>query len=202
MVILRRGFKSEANELAREMRRELRVELDAPLDPWLLAEHLGVPVLTLSGFASEVPEHVNHLLRGEPGAFSAVTVFRGRRRTVVHNDAHARGRQANNISHELSHALLHHQPAPALSILGCRDWDAMLEEEASWLGAALLISDEAALRIAQHDLNIRTAAEAYGVSEQLIRMRLNVTGARKRALPLSKTSPSLRDISISTRRRA
>ncbi|WP_437851531.1 ImmA/IrrE family metallo-endopeptidase [Sorangium sp. So ce363] len=200
--VLRRGFKSEANELAREMRRELGVQLHEPLDPWRLADVLGIPVMRLSELREDVPEHVDYLLRVEAGAFSAVTVFRGRRRTIVHNDQHASGRQANNVAHELSHAVLQHEPAPALSIVGCRDWDPVLEEEATWLSAALLVSDEAALHIVRAGLSLADAAAQYGVSEQLVRWRVNITGARRRAAapPVAKTGGPADEVRLNGRR--
>jgi hypothetical protein len=116
--------------------------------------HLGGPQRAANGLR----------LRGaeEPRLFSAVTVFRGRRRTIVHNDNHARGRQANNIAHELCHALLQHEAAPALSIVGCRDWYRVVEEEASWAGATILIADEAALHIVRTGLSPAEAARPTG----------------------------------------
>jgi Zn-dependent peptidase ImmA (M78 family) len=131
---------------------------------------------------SNLPTEVAHyFLDVEASAFSAVTVFRGNRRVIVHNDAHSPGRQASDVSHELGHGLLLHRPAPALSVVGCRDWDLALEEEADWLGAALLISDEAAMHIAQSSMSNRYAAVAYGVSLELVTWRMNMTAARKRA---------------------
>src|SRR6266567_2396404 len=40
---LRRGFKSEASDIAREVRGELGLGMLEQLDPWLLAEHLAIP---------------------------------------------------------------------------------------------------------------------------------------------------------------
>jgi Zn-dependent peptidase ImmA (M78 family) len=45
-------------------------------------------------------------------SFSAVTVFRGYRRLIVHNENHHPHRQASNLAHELSHTLLEHEPSP------------------------------------------------------------------------------------------
>jgi Zn-dependent peptidase ImmA (M78 family) len=179
-MTLRRGFKSEANGLARAMRNELGLQIHAALDPWMLAEHLAIPVMVLSELQGDCPLEVAYLLGASSGVFSAVTVFRGSNRIIVHNDGHTRARQAANLAHELGHALLLHQPAPALDLLGCRDWNNSMEEEANWLGPALLISDEAALHIAREELSVTEAAERYGVSDQLVRMRLNVSAAKKR----------------------
>src|SRR5260370_1706656 len=103
-------------------------------------------------------------MRTNRAEFSAVTVFRGFERTILHNESHSPGRQSSNLAHELSHALLLHPPAPALDSLGCRDWDPVLEMEADWLAGALLIPDEAALHIARRGLDEQSAADNFGVS--------------------------------------
>src|SRR5213594_4340183 len=105
----RRGFKTEANSTADEVRRELGLGALDQLDPMALAAHLEIPVLALSELAEEAPG-VMHLLRVEPSAFSATTVFAGAHRMIVHNDGHAPARRNSNITHELSHALLLHEP--------------------------------------------------------------------------------------------
>lgn len=40
----RYGFKAEAERLALEVRRELGLGTYAGLNPWTLADHLGIPV--------------------------------------------------------------------------------------------------------------------------------------------------------------
>ena len=177
---LRRGFKSEAHQIARDVRAELGIRRYDPLDVWALAEALAIPVIPLSDYMTEVPEAVLHFHRHEESAFSAVTVFHGPGRVIVHNDRHAPTRQASNLAHELAHALLFHEPHPALDGTGCRFWDAVMEKEANWLGGALLVSEEAALRVARLGWGLERAAAAYGVSPQMMRFRLNVTGARTR----------------------
>ena len=178
---LRRGFKSEANAIAREIRQELGLHSAAPLDPHRLAEHLAIPVEPLSSFAREIPDTTRYFSgKRNRNEFSAVTVFDGTRRLIVYNDAHSLGRQANDITHELAHALLYHEPGPALDAIGCRYWDEVAEQEADWLSGALLISEEAALSIARSGWTLEEAAQKYGVSQQLIRWRLNVTGAYRR----------------------
>ena len=93
----------------------------------------------------------------------------------------AHGRQASNIAHELAHSLLWHEPAPAFDGDGMREWNAEQEEEAQWLAGALLISEEAALSIVRRKLSLDDAAQLYGTSVDMVRGRINVTGARKRA---------------------
>lgn len=177
---LRRGFKKEANAYAREFRAELGLETHAPLCPWKLAEHLAIPVVPLSSFRNQIPEDVHHLTKCDPKSFSAVTVFDNKRRMIVHNDAHHPHRQASNISHELSHAVLQHSPTEPFNEHGCRNFNKDIEEEANWLGPALLISEEAALHIVKTDMSMDKAIEFYSVSKEVILMRINVTGAHKR----------------------
>jgi Zn-dependent peptidase ImmA (M78 family) len=179
-MALRRGFMSEANAIAREVRSELGLGALDPLDPMRLAEHLAIPVIPLSAMASTAAMAVDHLLRVEPNVFSAVTVFAGTKRTIVHNDGHVAGRIVSNLAHELAHGLLLHPATPALDDHGCREWNQDIEDEASYLGGALLITEDAALAIARAGTSEAAAATDYGVSKDMIRYRLNVTGARKR----------------------
>jgi Zn-dependent peptidase ImmA (M78 family) len=183
-MALRRGFKSEANAIAREMRAEMRLSLATPLDPWALAAHLEIPVITLSSMSKAAPGAVRHFSLVNTSEFSAMTVFSGTRRVIVYNDSHIKGRQASDITHEVSHGLLLHTPKPALDTNGCRNWDEDMENEADWLAGVLLIPEEAALSIARRNLPLDEAASLYGVSQQMLRWRLGVTGAQKR---LSRT---------------
>ena len=179
-MALRRGFKTEANEVARDVRAELRLASIAPFDPRLLAEHLEIPIVSLTEFAQKIPNAVRYFHRRGEDEFSAVTVFAGTERLIVHNDAHAPGRQANDLAHELSHALLFHEPKRALDAFGCRDWDEDSEDEADFLAGVLLVSEEAALDVVRRGLSLTAAANVYCVSVPLMRWRINVTGARAR----------------------
>ncbi len=180
MVILRRGFKTEANAIAREVRRELSLGLADPLDPRRLAAYLGIPVVPLSSFKLVAPRAVRHFVSVDRQVFSAVTVFDGSSRLVVYNDSHDPGRQNSDLAHELSHALLLHAPKPAIDHRGCRDWDREMEEEANWLAGALLVSEEAALKLARQGIPVDRAARIYGVTRKMVKFRLNVTGAQVR----------------------
>lgn len=178
---LRRGFKSEANSYSRDLRAELQVQPHEKLCPWRLATHLEIPVFKISELNIDIPEAVAYFRTG-PGRrlLSAATLFDGMKRFIVHNDAHDPKRQSANIAHELAHALLHHPPKPPFDENGERHYSLELEEEANWLGPALLISEEAALWIARNNWPLVDASALYGASEDLIRMRLNVCGAYRR----------------------
>jgi Zn-dependent peptidase ImmA (M78 family) len=181
-MALRRGFKSEANWLARNVRDDLGIAAHLPICPWRLAELLGFPVIALSEFAESEPDAVLYL-RSQQGQrdFSAITLFKGTSRLIIHNDGHRLTRQTANIAHELAHGLLLHPPKPPFDEHGSRHYDPVIEEEANWLGPALLVSEEAANHVVRMSLPLSKASDVYGVSQDLMRMRLNVTGALIRA---------------------
>jgi hypothetical protein len=174
---LRRGFKTEANAHATALRRELRLDVHAPLCPWRLAVFLDVPIVPLTALEPYEPAGVRYLTGKGRDFFSAVTIFigrHGRKRVVFHNDGHAKTRQAANLAHELAHAILCHPPTPPFTP------DPIAEAEAHWLGPTLLVPEAAALHIVEQSMSNDSAARLYGVSESLLDMRLNVTGARTR----------------------
>lgn len=182
---LRRGFKAEAEREALRIRNELGLGPFDRLDPLALAEHLAIPVWPLSRIADvsgdpEVRDAVNVLRTTEQGAVSAMTIIRGTRRGIVYNDAHDDGRTANSIVHECAHGCLLHPPAPALDNHGCRIWNADHEDEATFLAGALLIPSQAAWALAKRKTKLAAAAAQYGCSADLVRMRINLTGAGKR----------------------
>ena len=177
---LRWGFKSEAAALANEVRAELGLGRLDRLDPRQLASHLDIPVVPLSDFSGTV-SGAAHFLSVERNAFSALTVFHGHRRIIVHNDSHSGPRQNSNLAHELAHALLRHEPVTALdSETGCRDWNDTKEEEAQWLAGELLVTSDMALAVARGRLTRSQATSRFGVSEAMLNWRFNKTGAAKR----------------------
>ena len=85
-----------------------------------------------------------------------------------------------DVTHELSHGILLHEPVPAFDKHGCRTWRAEVEDEAEWLAGVLLITEEAAVAVARRNIPSAVAAGRYGVSEQMMRYRLNLPGAYRR----------------------
>src|SRR6266436_9144890 len=108
---LRRGFKAEANRYALEFRRRLNVPADGPLCPWRLANLLGVPVENLSETANADSRVAYFLSQKGLWEFSGGTFLLGEKRMIIINDGHTKKRQASDLSHELSHCILKHEPS-------------------------------------------------------------------------------------------
>jgi len=175
---LRRGFKASANRLSVRLRRGQGLPAHAPIDLAIVAARLQIDIVPLSSFAAEFPKAVRQLAHIDTGAFSAATVpIDVSKRIIVHNDTHDCRRQRNNISHEIAHVLLGHPFTLPIDASGCRNIDRDIEDEASWLGACILISDEAAMHIVRSAFNDERACAMYDVSLPLLRMRINASGA-------------------------
>lgn len=175
------GFvKAHVTATAYEVRAELGLKPLDRLDPWALAKFLEIPILPLTKFREVEDSGAEYFLHIDTSAFSAVTVFSGPKRVVVHNDAHSKPRQNNNVCHELSHGLLMHEPSPALDDSGLRDWDQVMEDEASFMAGALLVTDQATIVGVRNGQRMAGLALQYGVSTELMRWRINATGAVRR----------------------
>lgn len=175
-----RGFKSWCENVAIQQRRELKLKQSDPLDPRVLARHLSIEVW----HAEEVPgldkQYLRILLEDDPDSWSAVTLSVGATNLIILNSSHFGGRPASDLMHELSHILIGHEPARAYvtedGLLMLNAYDRKQEEEARWLAGCLLLPRDALVQIRLHRMNLKVAARKYGVSSDMLRYRLNVTG--------------------------
>lgn len=180
-VRLRRGFTSEANKWALDLRGELKLAPHDPLCPVRLAEHLGVPIFKLSGLPDCIER--SQLLRKKHD-FSAAVCFDGLSAFVLINDANDHKRQVSDIAHEIAHVLLRHPPANPFLQNGLREFAPEHEIEAEHLGPNLLLSNEAAvlalrlIKCGQHSLS--SLSDKWGITERVIQMRINLSGAQRR----------------------
>jgi Zn-dependent peptidase ImmA (M78 family) len=177
---VRRGFKAEAERIATDTRLELGLKCTDRLDPTDLAKHLEIPVVTMGELESHHcarSDFRQYFSATDPDSFSAVTIFVSNyRRMIVHNENHHPHRQSSNIAHEISHTLLEHVPTAIVGSNGQRCWDSEMEQEANWLGAALLVPREGALELARGGATAPEISAHYGVSESLGTWRVVQTG--------------------------
>ena len=173
-----RGFKAKANRIAVGLRSQLGLPSHSPIDIRVLLDRMGIPVVPLASFTNSCPEQVA-LLRREAGEFSALLLpVQNGPRVVLVNDFHSLVRQNSSLAHEASHALLAHSPEIVPAGMGCRNFDQQQESEANFLAGCVLITNEAARRIVMSGMSLDAAKEHYGVSDQMLQYRLNVSGAR------------------------
>lgn len=179
-MTLRRGFKSEAEEIAKRVRAELgmssaqSVELGALADLLVVEVRAGDELIPRERFVKL--EQIQH------DAFSACT-FRlsPERVVVVYNPLSAKSRRKSDLAHELAHILLDHELSRIervgdVTFLSC---DAIQEEEAAWLSGCLLLPRALLLAEVRMGSSATDISRKYGVSEGMARYRLNVTGVVK-----------------------
>jgi Zn-dependent peptidase ImmA (M78 family) len=180
---VRRGFASAADRLAAAVRSELGLGIHDRLDPRVLANEYGIPIVAITDLVSEGADQssIQQLTVVDRRSFSAGTVLVGTTRLIIFNPVHSDGRLANSLTHELAHLLLEHAPGPATGPGGCRVWDQEMEDEADLLAAILLVPRDAALACARVGLPHAIGAARFGVSPDLMQWRTDHTGATRQA---------------------
>ena len=176
-MALQRGFKSEAERIARQVQADLGMRPDQSVSPRALAELLGVDIR--AGDELIPRKRFDELEKMQPGAFSACTFKPSPDRlVVVYNPLSWKTRQTSDLAHELSHILLGHELSRIerlgeITFLSC---DAAQEQEAAWLSGCLLLPRAFLLVSTRKGLNASSIARLCGVSQELAQYRLNVTG--------------------------
>lgn len=192
METLDRGFKSWAERTAATLRRELDLGPLAPIDPFRVAAFLGVDVRTPREIPDLPPDVIDPLLEGDPFGWSAVSLAINGGGLLIYNPRKSKGRRASDIMHELAHFLLDHKPTTIIMSeeldLAIRSFDKKQEDEANWLGWAVLLPRDALVACLRRRMNIQAIAEEYGITEDLVTFRKRITGveyqfraARRRA---------------------
>ena len=147
---------------------------------------------------SEIPEmsksSLDMLFGDGAEEWSAVRISSGGHSVVVFNPLQSAGKRRSAITHELAHILLLHTPstwmfAPdatwTLQAYGLRE-----EVEADWLTGCLLLPTPLADRMAEmYQPEIMSALN--GVTPELLRYRLRITGALQRSQMTRKRVRSL-----------
>lgn len=180
MVALRRGFKTWCENAARGYRRELKLSPVAPLDPRVLARHLGVTIWTPAEILRIKSKDVYHLTVVAQESWSAATLRIGDASLIIINNGHALTRQNNSLAHEIGHIVLKHDPAKMYvtpdGLMMMSEYNPIHEEEATWFAAAILVPRDGLLDAAARGLTDRAAANYFGVSVAVFQMRRNRTG--------------------------
>lgn len=176
---MRHGFKAQSERSAASARAALGLRPDAPLDPRLYATHLNVTVLDFSTLAL-TKQAQRQLTVNDPDSWSAMTIQVNGKFAIVINPVHAPTRQRSDLMHELAHIELRHTPARVevsqSGLLLLSDYSDDQEQEADWLGAALLVPRDALVKLRVARKTPAEIAAHFGVSESLCQWRIHMTG--------------------------
>lgn len=176
---MRRGFKAEAERLAKATRAEMDLSASDPVNVFDLATHLGAEVMD----AAELVDiaKLEELEEMQPGAFSACTFAFDDRHVIVFSPLASIGRRHSDIAHELAHILLKHEMKTIEKIGDAifHTCDPDEEQEANWLAGCLLLPRPLLVKEAKAGNSSRQIAEKFEVSDQMAAFRLRATGVVK-----------------------
>lgn len=181
--MLVRGFKSWCENVSIQLRNELDLRPVDPLRPDVLVSHLGVRLLTPEEIGGLSESARRTLLIDEKDSWFAVMISTDVNDVIVHNPNHSPARRNSDIMHELAHVIRGHKPSTVVlsqdGRYAMRSYDGMQEEEASWLSGCLLLPRPALVWIKKSGMNSRQACQLYGVSGELLRYRMDITGVSR-----------------------
>lgn len=181
--MLVRGFKSWCENVSLQLRSELGRKAVDPLEPKVLASHLGVSLLTPSGIGGLSESAKRTLLIDEKDSWFAVMVLTDVNDAIVYNPKHSAARRNSDIMHELAHVIRGHKPSTVVlsqnGRFAMRSYDETQEDEAAWLSGCLLLPRPALVWIMKSGMSTRQAWQQYGVSAELLRYRADVTSVSR-----------------------
>jgi Zn-dependent peptidase ImmA (M78 family) len=164
------------------LRGILQLSPAQPLDPFALAQKMGVELLSPFEIPKLPKVILEHLLNDGSDGWSA-GCLRASVSTIVivYNPNHAVTRRRATLMEELAHVHLRHKGSELVSGgngTGFRSYKKSEEKEAYWVGAAALLPRSALLNARHQGLGEMTIATQFGVSHALVRFRENVTRVR------------------------
>ena len=188
--MLKRGFKSQCERRSVELRRLLGRGPVDPLRATDVARHYDVTIWRADDIIGVPISDMQHLLDAGCDEWSGFTLRIGERNLVVVNSTQSERRQNSVLMHEIAHIILGHELKSGTFteaghfVPGTFNQDQ--EDEAAWFGGTLLLPRPALLWMRRRQLSDDDAATHFGVSPELLRWRIRMTGidyqlgARKR----------------------
>lgn len=184
--ILKRGFKTQAERLAKQYREELNIHACGALCAFKLSEHLGVPTYKATDFVNQ-PHEINSLsgVNSKYSEWSALTMItKLGNRIIIYNPFHTFARQQSDIMHEVSHIICKHErKEKALDFeipFGLREFDKEQEEEANCLGSTLQLATPCLLWASKRSMSIDEIAAHFNASPEMVNYRMNIVGINRR----------------------
>ena len=180
--MFKRGFKTWCENASLDVRRRLNLKAVDPVDLKELALKLGAKIVYPENVPGFDRAALRTLTQSDPDSWSALTIKSGEQVVIVLNSTHSSARQMSDLAHELSHLLIGHESS-AMSMskdgLLLTTFDRQQEDEAAWLAGCLLLPREACLHVGRRRIDARIIARQYGISQDMLKFRLQVTGANR-----------------------
>ena len=177
-----RGFKTRCENIAESIRVDLDRAPSEPLPAVSLARYVGVQTIVPSNIPGMSAAALG-ILEDECDDWSALTISGPAGILVVCNPKSSPQRRSSDLAHECAHLLLRHAPSTLMfapdGTWTLLSYDKHQEEEAGWLAGCLLLPRPALLWVARSGISKSEASARYGVSEQLFRYRMGVTGVTR-----------------------
>lgn len=185
-----RGFKSWCEIISAQYRKELKIGPSDPIDPYALAALLNITIWPVNKIPGLDAQTLSILTVKDKDSWSAATISLNNDHLIITNPTHSKARTASDLMHEMSHLIIGHEPARVDvsedNILLLNTYDKTQEQEADWLCGCLLLPRTALLRIKRMNWAVTEAAGNYGVSVDMLRYRMNVTGVNRQFKSLPK----------------
>jgi Zn-dependent peptidase ImmA (M78 family) len=178
--VLKRGFKSQCERRALELRRVLKRKSIDPLAAADVAAHYTIEIWRPTDVNGVPPSDLQHLIGAGSDEWSGFTLRVENRHLVLLNSSQSPRRQNSVLMHELAHIILGHElVSGTLTEAGHfvpSTYNQDQEDEAAWLGGTLLLPRPALLWMRRRQLSDDEAATHFGVSLDLLRWRVRMTG--------------------------
>lgn len=176
-MALRRGFKAEAERLAKDIWNAMHLKPGDCMNAVELAMHVGC-VVRSAGALVDVAR-LKELKRIQDDAFFACTFkLAGDRYAIVFNPLMSDTRRNSDVAHEVAHIILRHRLSRlerigSVAFLAC---DNQQEEEARWLSGCLLLPRFALIHDLTNGMVPTVIAEKRVLSKIMVDYRVRVTG--------------------------
>lgn len=171
------------NEAAK-IRKHCNISYTDPLNPYTLANSLKIKVIEPNDILGISPEDLE-LLRSIGSNWSGLSFsFPDGRMIVILNSFHDQARKNITLMEEVCHLIFHHKAKAKVHLLGFQrinflEFGKQEEKEAFHVGAAVLVPYKALKSLLKKHRNIQEIASYFGVSLEVAKMRLQVTGLFK-----------------------
>lgn len=175
-----KAFLAEIEKYARSIRALVGADLLERVSPIGVAQKLGILVQYPADFKA-IPDSLRKRISDlDAGVWSGGAIeLPDHQLLVILNPNQTEGRANVTLLEEVAHRYLKHAPSQistGLSGLPERTYNEALEQEAYWTAGAILVPSLAVARAVYRGDSASSLAEAYGSSDELAEMRIQILG--------------------------